>query len=292
MAKTKKRHHTVPQFYLRNWADERDYIAVMGEAGKRVVRVRNAGLVKNFYAVPGTGLPEDAAEDALAGIESAAAPALRRLTDQFPPSEVDRQAIALFLGMQLTRTRHFRQIWENGSQQIGELVMKMWGANSGARGYIKHHFGTDDPPPELLAKVQAAIDDPGSHDVGMPQRHLVAMAIHGGEYVANILVQMTWQIAYSFRMSFLTSDNPVALWDPDAGPHDGIGLFTSREVRFPLDRRHALVLRHPPEDRLGEVRRVVDDAEVVSINRCVVGWAHSEFYDHPSGLVARLVPVA
>jgi len=79
-----RRHHTVPQFHLRRFADEQGQLTRVELPGfKRVrVSVRNATVEKDFYARElADGSWTASAEERLAEIETRAADAVRDLVD-------------------------------------------------------------------------------------------------------------------------------------------------------------------------------------------------------------------
>ena len=78
---TAKRHHTVPQFYLRGFA-KNEQVATVGLPGDRsfLQSVGNATVANNFYALEGHQEGSDVIEKALAEIETATAAIFRKIT--------------------------------------------------------------------------------------------------------------------------------------------------------------------------------------------------------------------
>ena len=73
-----RRHHTVPQFYLRGFADG-ETLRTIALPGRRRYKqsVRDASVETDFYALPGHPEGDDVLERALSEVEGAAAAVLR-----------------------------------------------------------------------------------------------------------------------------------------------------------------------------------------------------------------------
>lgn len=107
-----KRHHLVPQFYLRRFADQKDRISATRLSTNQVLKthIRNAAVEGGFYSISHDDLPDDFIEGGLAEIEAAAEKVFRSLDrGQFSISEEDRFTISLFIAVQFTRTRDWRE---------------------------------------------------------------------------------------------------------------------------------------------------------------------------------------
>lgn len=101
MADVSRKHHTVPQFYLKGFATGSRQIGTVQLPGtKRFVQsTSKASAHTDFYAVPGHEEGPDAFEKGLSRMEGEAARLIRRITEEhvWPLSPEDRELLAAFL---------------------------------------------------------------------------------------------------------------------------------------------------------------------------------------------------
>ena len=98
-----RRHHYVPRFYLRSFLRDGRRVNLFNLKGDRVVfgaSLRDQCYASRFYGA------DDRVEKALSEIEAVAAPLLARMRDGSIPGggTPERDALILFLGLQLART--------------------------------------------------------------------------------------------------------------------------------------------------------------------------------------------
>ena len=112
-ASTKRRHHVVPRFYLRRFADNAGQLMRVELPGRRrhLLSVNNAAVVNDFYLMEGDGTSPDAFEDALSTLEGRAATAFETLIDQrqWPLDPQVHAVIAVWAAAQHLRTVAARQ---------------------------------------------------------------------------------------------------------------------------------------------------------------------------------------
>ena len=113
----RKRHHYVPEAYLRRWADEQSQVAVRRRGTGEVFHTKplNVALESNLYTLYGPqDEPDDAIERALSDYIDGPAPELfQELADKRCPRKTSRERLGLsnFLAIQLARTPdHIGQI--------------------------------------------------------------------------------------------------------------------------------------------------------------------------------------
>ncbi len=127
-ADRKKRHHTVPKFYLKGWAYD-DQVHPIDKATQQVktLSVADACVVKDFHTVPeGAGLANSAfMEDDLSRFESSVAPVIKALPEAGWPLKPNRRAAtADFIAMLLVRSQRMRRIIAERGSPVS------WSANT------------------------------------------------------------------------------------------------------------------------------------------------------------------
>ncbi|WP_433531264.1 DUF4238 domain-containing protein [Micromonospora sp. CA-263727] len=245
-----KRHHYVPAAYL----------ARFGEGGSVLVRrrrrpamyatsVKNVAVESGFYEVLGDdGLPSDAIERGLAGLEGEAIMALREVeqSQQAPPiGSSARSTLATFLAVQFTRTPLHRErimfpervARYAGSREIDAALM--------AEYLEREHLGFSPRDSE----VRAALD---LTQYLLRERELftkdnaIRLAFSTVEAVEQVMLRMRWSLEVARKPRLITSDAPLVLWRAPT-PRDqfeGFGLENAEEVRFPISPAMQLLLTH------------------------------------------------
>lgn len=199
--RVKKQHH-VPQMYLRAWADANDGLFVLLKERKTVIgsKVPNVSCESAFYdAQVKPGVEPQFVERSLANIETLLAPFIKELSEltiESEPMVFDRRrrdAISLFMSLQILRSLETRKQFEEGLQFMVDQGLAI--ANESMKDSVKM---TVDPH---------AI----KHD------HVEFISSTLMEF-GNIIRQKT--LLVGFRVNgdnFWTSDNPVLILDTGHG---------------------------------------------------------------------------
>jgi hypothetical protein len=204
-----KRHHVVPQFYLRGFAESEQLISVQVADGKRFTSaLRNAASENHFYR-----LTEDHVEgplgfeEALERVETAAARVFQTIHNGvWPLSFKDRQELSFFIGAQLIRGPRYRRA----------LV------DSGASG-INYDGST-----------MTAVD-----------MHAHQIATLAEQWMPH-LMNRPWDLVRFTDHSLITSDSPVSSIQPvnyDSGRWVGAPFAVAEDVLYPVSRKVGLLMR-------------------------------------------------
>ena len=278
-----KRHHTVPQFYLRGFAngDQIATVRLPGEA-RFTQSVRTAASQPDFYTVEGHEDGSDVFEKLLSTIEGEAASVFRIIRSGAWPLEAeDRMTLAHFVALQATRGPDQRRTLEHVAAKITQLEIEYRGRD---RQPVLEGTNPGGPPSALS-----------------PIDHIRQMA----ESVDKLLPYIAgrpWSLVRFKRRSLLTSDAPVGLIPrPDVEPWEGTGFMTAWGITYPLTRKLGLLMSDPlpfadsvPVDRVRAGK--LDHAESGTtrmeqfFNAATVNSASEWLYHHPED--ARFVPDA
>lgn len=244
MGQTAKRHHYVPQFYLRGFANERKQISTVPLPGDRtyVQPVANAASVNNFHTVVNHPEGPDAFETLLGRIEDDASRVFRKIHQGVWPLDTDDRAeLAEFIALQAVRGSNFRRDLSYVMRQIlrvqvGTAGKKRFQArleNMMGTAAAEEHLDTlweqatspEGPPVELSA---------AGHISQLPD--LVAA-------VTPLLEQRVWGLFRFGDLSLITSDTPVVLHsDPANEITESLGFGTAHMVSYPLSRKVGLLM--------------------------------------------------
>ncbi len=252
IARVAPRHHTVPQVYLRNFANAAGQVALVNRDDLTcclVTAVRKACAEVGFYRLdPETladndGQPVDPEmiERHLSQFETTAAPGIHKLvtTGLKDLTRVDWYHLINFIALQTVRGPRFREdLAATGTQalrvHLGESVtddmIRDWLSDRGdpatdadVAAFREGLLGANRP--RLVPSQEVAI------------REGLSLALGAlGERLAS----MEWSVIDAVAASVLTSDEPVCWWSPGNGP---IGHATARVVWIPVNRKRILQLR-------------------------------------------------
>lgn len=249
-----KRHHYLPRFYLRGFADHRQRVRRYSrDAAKPVVMsVENAAVECGFYAyVDAAGEKQEHVEELLATIEHQAARALRRMVDQraVPPNREDRAAIAIFLALQIMRTPEQRRQLAALADFTEKLMLRGIGEQE-----VRERLGEAGAPPSE-DDVRAAMDVVTNLDDYRFEPHSnehIRLMLNVAMEIAPLLMTKTWLLGIvqaPEARGLITGDRAVIAHTPPERQRSGlgIGLDNAEGVYFPIDRQHLLCLARPED---------------------------------------------
>lgn len=243
----KRRHHTVPKFYLRQFADDRDQLIRVALPGdkRHPVSVLNATVEKDFYlAELDDGTLVDDPENALVDIETAGANAIRAIVSggEWPLRPENRAAISLWAALQILRTPAARQIGSEVANVAFKRVILSLGRN-GFRERLKKMPGYDMLTGQEVDDLWVNLTDSYGYLV-TPSRnqffHSIADLL---EDMDRALFEREWRLVRFEESGLLTSDNPVAKVPGRKYPSvEGVGYARVAAVMVPISRRTLLIM--------------------------------------------------
>lgn len=242
-----KRHHTVPQFYLRGFADGERLGTVRLPGEQRFIQmVRKAASENNFYAVEGHEDGADVFEKMLAAVEGEIASVFESVVrGVWPLPPEARQSLAFFVALQSVRGPDQRRNMEYILAQGARLEIG-YGGRAGVKGWVKHNRGVD-VTDEEAEQIWEQATQPGGPPIRVaPLEHIKQMVSMSDELV-NYLSGRPWSLVEFDRRSLITSDSPVGLvrHADDPEPWLGVGFMTAWGVTYPLTRKLGLLMSDP-----------------------------------------------
>ncbi|SEM21513.1 DUF4238 domain-containing protein [Streptacidiphilus jiangxiensis] len=303
------RHHTVPAFYIRKFANQEGQVWVRDRRRPEAGRSRYTDLaIKDFYTFTNLdGQPDGRLEQLLAQVERAAAPALDRLcsgvTWNAPLSIEDRASIATFVAFQLARGQRKRREVELQADLLTRLqtVNPPGELTRAARAEYRHR--------QELWSVHEVVPDPSEH------LKLI------GSLAANTFRHLVDRPIAAFTLTdaaLLSCDEPVLLVQPEGAPgpvapdpparrlrsrrrkgvrvprrHDQVihiqnpagGILTAETVLLPLGRRTVLAFGAPgtQSDTDTNIQLSAEDSReaAAQVNELALSRAYFFAFCHP-----------
>lgn len=298
-----KRHHTVPQFYLRGFAANDQVGTVRLPGVHRFLQpVRKAASENNFYSVEGHEDGPDIFEKLLAGIEGEVAGVFEKIVDGvWPLGPSDRMALAAFIALQAVRGPDQRRNMEHISAQVTRLEIG-FGGRAGVKDWVERNFGRT-PTEAQSEKIWEQATQPDGPPIRVSSvAHLKQMA-ELSEALLPYIAGRPWVLVRFNKRSLITCDTPVGLVrrqdEGDDDPWEGVGFMTAWGITYPVTRKIGLVLSDPmiladrvPVERVrdGKMDLAVEGstAHEKFINGSTVESAGEWLYHHPDD--TRFVP--
>lgn len=288
-----RRHHLVPQFYLRRFSCKNKLRMANRASGTKVVTsVSNAAVQNDFYTLRrDDGGDSYAVERRLSQIEGHTAIALQHFAGgTFPPSEEDRLQLSVFIALQALRGTDFREDHRTMGRKLVDHIIATTGPEQVRRGIRDAgHEPTDE---EVQASFEHMEESLAHYAVEPPPEESIAMMLEMAAKVAPTFYERTWLLLRAPDVSFVTSDAPVVRWmNPEFGENPygpyGVGLLTANEIRFPVDSRHVLCLW--PAGVASEQVIDLDAEDIPEMNYSIAVSAHKwVFHDPDHDLLAGI----
>lgn len=261
-----RKHHYLPQFYLRGFSTDGRSIYQIEKHGLRAYTcsIRDAAAIRDYHKLDDPHFVDaNATEKRLADVEAQLASALARVIQVGVATPETHALLIQLVALLQVRVPAFKAGIEAFLQQV---------VRSG--GLIMERKGRLPPIPEGLEDVLRM--ENLSIQISNWKCLEFMFTLAGDRRILDILGTMKPSILRApGGVVFLTSDQPVALYHPTASPTDAFGtglVDVAAEISVPLS-SHALLLlswpTNPPNDR------VATSDEVAEFNRRTVVMADS-----------------
>ncbi len=147
------------------------------------------------------------------------------------------------------------------------------------REYLRRYLDRD-PTDEEVSNQAVFQRDHRNYKVRPNPNDSIRMMLQAVPDTYELVQARTWQLLRFAEPCLMTSDAPVALWQPPGGPEwAGIGFGTAHELRLPIDRQHALILAWDAPS--GEISREAPPEAAVALNQSVMCNAYRWLFYHP-----------
>ena len=292
-----RKHHLVPEFYLKHWADDGKIRVTNVDEGKSWVTTPNkAAFETDYYRIDSPEIdPQEVPpllfETALSKIEQWGAEYIKALIVD-PNTKIDdeqRVLFSLYMAMQYVRGRHFRAVARASATdyfklKYGQLTQR------GMRNLLQERgLEVND---ENIARIRRFSNDLDSGDFTLGPSKASLLGI-SGQMVSNIgryLFERGWHV-YLVPPILVTCDEPVI---PVPGPphprSERGGVADAGVVLFPLTPSLLLAMF---DDENASPRRpyTLGHADLAEINREIVGASSAYAFERPSRRTAAALEV-
>lgn len=237
----KTRHHYIPQFYLRGFADPKlpNHIWRYSKDSSEPISIsiKDACVQSHYYSftMPDGDRNSEMAENIFQSIEDDAAIIIRKIESRKELSADERAYFSHFIAFQLTRVPAFRNwILESKANLMKRVMQVSASYKESFEAMVKNV--SDKEGIEIIPENFREFCLDGNYDIEYPEETSLQFVFQLALDVAKIIYDMNWGFIHSPSGAyFLTSDNPVFLADPSRNSDFpfGIGLI-DRNVEFTL----------------------------------------------------------
>lgn len=259
MTTTAKHQHYLPQSYLRFFTDADGWI-VMRRRGSKPVKTGVAvvaGEMELYTVILPDGTRDRSAEDTLSHFDGTAHAAFESLrSGRIPgPGTDERNAISVFLGLQLLRTPEQADRWMFASNVV-TAVGGIDNVNRESVGtYLREqhlHF----EPSEIEVIAATDLVHAEAH-MGLPskEQQLKMMFETAVETFGPLLDGLQWSLERCRRPLLATCDRLPAIWHEvrESESYMGSGLLDAEELWVPVDSSSLLVIRRGGSELVTDV---------------------------------------
>lgn len=276
-----RRHHLVPEFYLKRFTDAegRVEVAERDELSRTFkANTRHALVQKDFYTLPGDSGEKDTDVEEFFGdvVERTGARSLRRIFDagMFPPPPGLRELLSMFFSFQFIRGEATRSTLLADYEATAKAVARLLTPEM-AREHLRESREPDEPPEptdeEVADFIAFAHDTDGYRvTVDSPAALHLGGVIELGEELVPYFARREWKVLEFANDAIITGDEPIVLFGntPIAG-REALGVGVARRIVFPIDPRRALLMDRPrkgvtPQE--GVIKGNDEDATIINNN--------------------------
>lgn len=241
-----RKHHYLPQFYLRGFSANGKSVYQVEKGGSKafLCAIGDAAAMRDYHVIDDALVPDvQQVEKALGELEGHIAPVLADIQARGLHSRESRPLLIQFVSLMRWRVPAAKGYF---SGHLASVVKES--------GKILERQGRLPAPPKgyenILTMDNLTVDISNAE----PLRRMFSLAVDPG--MLNLLDSMRLSLLPApFGAAFLTSDQPVALYHPDVDfpAGQGVGIADPKvEITLPLSSRLLVRLDWdggPPEDR-------------------------------------------
>lgn len=284
-----RRHHYIPQCYLRGFAmgsgkQCRLQVASLDRHEFFETHPKNVAHVRDFNRIEVEGFKPDVLEGALSVLEGEVAEAIRNISESHKFEGNDKNCILNLISLLAVRSPQMREHWRKFEEQVMKQIMGLALATKERwEGQLRQMKKDGVKVNENITYEQLKeFFDRGEYNIVLNNEHHIGLEFTGQDAVLQALGRRRWKLYISNDEigCFITGDRPVVItWNkPNEIPvmmrrSPGFGMRET-EVYFPLTKHLALLGTFEGED-------IVEDAKIYTValaNLRIIEHAFNQVY--------------
>lgn len=254
MTGSARKHHYVPQCYLRGFIASNEKISQLEVIDLQQRRhfksnIKNLACKRDFNKIVAEDVDPNILESNLSSFESDLATILKKVATASPINETEIKIVLTFIAILSVRTPFHRNHFEQVQESMLKMAVSSMLANEERweRQQSKmKESGVD--LPEISYEQIKSFHDNDEYTISVGTNRSIGLELHGVQTVFPCLSARSWRLYHTdTNVPFITSDMPVTLmWkDPEKVPRffrnsPGFGM-NDTQVVFPLSKNVAMV---------------------------------------------------
>lgn len=294
-----KKHHYIPQFYLRGFSTDKEHLYVLDKLAQKDSKFRyqtaeSIAFQKHFYTYKTKENKQGTLENLFSQIEGRAAEIIRKVERKQDLDDQDRNDFSLFLSFLWIRVPHSKKEFERATQELYAKIARKSVAITPKQN-LKSFFQkrskklTDKEIDDL---VDFAINEKRSRiNVAVPQGYWIKQMLLLGVDISPALEITDWEFRIAEKpFAFITSDNPFLLIPSrPVHPFEDVGLLTPGAKKIvPITAKICLVM-HEPQKNPKIVYTNADKSFFQKINNWIVKHSERFVYSADKGKVEKMI---
>jgi hypothetical protein len=288
-----KRHHYLPEFYLKGFCrDEGLWIYDRPRDSFRKQTPANTGVKKLYYAFEDqAGARRTEIETFLSRVESDAKICIDRVRARDGLSSEMRQKLALFLALLHTRVPEFHELIQEMYEKMTKATLRLLLRQQGAMERLLTATRKGNEPDVVTPEQMKEFIERDEYRVRLGREGSLRPMLELSFGLANALSVMNWAVCEApADTSFVTSDNPVVpFWPKREGFYPT--PFLSPEVTKLVPLAYDTLLVMAGEGGF-QVRQKTDSASVRAYNVLVAGACGDYVIGRDEALIRSIVSKA
>ena len=245
-----KRHHYLPQFYLKNFTNNDGLFWVFDRKNKeyRQQHPVNTALQKDYYTFRDkNGKKHTEIEKLFSSIEGKIKPVINKIDMGNTITSEEKVILSFFISFQKTRVPDFEKSVNELSGKMLTAIIQKSSSKDDIVSFIKEYKKNTGKkvkmsPEDLLDFIQS-----NEFSIDFEREWSLPMILRLGVEFSQHFVNMNWIFLWAPKnSSFITSDNPFVLVPPsnyDLKSLYGVGLITPGAKKLiPLSQRTCLMI--------------------------------------------------
>lgn len=241
-----KRHHFLPEFYLRKFSrDGFLWVYDRKEDTYRRQQPKNTAVIGHYYATTGeSGERDYEVEKMLADFEGRAQPVIQTLESGQAITPEQRVDLAYYLAFQHTRTPRFEREIDEMADALHKIVIKEMVPTVEAAETV---FDCKERSDGIAAESMFKFIHEEQFTVQGCRNNTISLMLDQASRGSKDIALMDWVIVHAAKgCSFITTDSPIGYIVPEEFIQSGepvIGLGSDKITKlFPLGQKVALLI--------------------------------------------------
>lgn len=252
MGNESKRHHYLPQFYLKGFINKEKFCVY--DRGKNEFRIQtplNTAIEKDYYTfIDNKGEKNKSIEKILADIEGRVVPVCDKISKQENLSDEDKGILSLFLAFFIYRVPEFQKLSNEIAHKISEFTMKnLISSKEQAAKWIKNYEKDTGKKLDVTPEYFFEYAQNPQFEITIDKNTTLKQMLELSYKNTNWFFNMDWEIFRAPKnTSFITTDNPFVLLPPKGFPIGirGYGLRTKGVKKIiPISKEQCILIGLP-----------------------------------------------